>query len=53
MLIKKIIYSIIALFIGTIIFGIVKDMVGTGHHIIAGLIVLALWKIWTLKPAEE
>lgn len=43
---KKSLYTVLAIFFGTIIFGLVRDLVGVGEHLVSGLLALLLIYIW-------
>jgi len=51
-MLKKIILIALVFLTGTIVFGIVKDIIGYGQYIVAGALVYILYRIWK-KPAGD
>lgn len=49
----KLISSVIAFVVGSIIYGVIKDLVGAGQYIVAGVIVLILFTIWSRPSVEK
>jgi len=45
--VQKVLFSVSALFVGTIVFGVVRDTLGSGQHIVSGLLIALLIYIWT------
>jgi len=50
---NKVLLSIVAIVIGIVLFGIAKEILGFGSVIVAGLLVYALYEIWTAKVYEK
>lgn len=48
-MLNKIILSIVAMVIGIVLFGIAKEIFSFGSAIVSGLLVYALYKIWTAR----
>lgn len=42
----KIIWTLVVVVVGSIIAGVIKDLIGVGQYIAAGVIVMILFYIW-------
>jgi len=49
----KIIWSLVVVVIGSIIAGVIKDLIGVGQYIASGIIVIILFYIWGKSKPEE
>lgn len=44
---KKIIFTLLVLFFGTICFGVIRDLFGQGQHFVSAAMVFLLFIIWS------
>ena len=50
----KIILSVVVVVVGSIIAGVIRDLIGVGQYIASGVIVVILFYIWGKpSPAKE
>lgn len=49
----KIIWTLVVVVVGSIIAGVIKDLIGVGQYIAAGVIVMILFYIWGKSSSEK
>ena len=49
----KIIWSVVTVVVGSIVAGIIRDLVGVGQYIASGVIVVILFYIWGKTGSEN
>ncbi len=48
----KIGLTVLVVFIGAIVYGVIRDLVGKGHYIATGVEILILFYIWS-RPSKS